>query len=119
MAQSTLLRSRLAGQITYLHFSWEDSVLQAVTCARACNWQLYFLNQWKGEHDHRIYFKTNFQESYVAELGFKLAVPGSAVRCATNYTILFVCVEVLLPSQPNGVMSSVVSLPNHTFTGKA
>ena len=28
---------------------------------------------------------------------------------------LFVCVEVLRPSQPNGVMSSVVSLPNHAF----
>ena len=26
-----------------------------------------------------------------------------------------VCVEVLRPSQPNGVMSSAVSLPNHTF----
>ena len=32
---------------------------------------------------------------------------------------LFVCVEVLRPSQPNGIMSSVVSLPNHTFTGQA
>ena len=32
---------------------------------------------------------------------------------------LFVCVEVLRPSQPNGVMSSTVSLPNHTFTGQA
>ena len=31
----------------------------------------------------------------------------------------FVCVEVLRPSQPNGVMSSPVSLPNHTFTGQA
>ena len=31
----------------------------------------------------------------------------------------FVCVEVLRPSQPNGVMLSVVSLPNHTFTGQA
>ena len=30
-----------------------------------------------------------------------------------------VCVEVLRPSQPNGVMSSVVSLPNHIFTGRA
>ena len=29
-----------------------------------------------------------------------------------------VCVEVLRPSQPNGVMSSAVSLP-HTFTGQA
>ena len=34
-------------------------------------------------------------------------------------SLLFVCVEVLRPSQPNGVMSSVVSLPNHTFTGQA
>ena len=31
----------------------------------------------------------------------------------------FVCVEVLRPNQPNGVMSSAVSLPNHTFTGQA
>ena len=32
---------------------------------------------------------------------------------------LFVSVEVLRPTQPNGVMSSAVSLPNHTFTGQA
>ena len=32
---------------------------------------------------------------------------------------MFVCVEVLRPSQPNGVMSSTVSLPNHKFTGQA
>ena len=31
----------------------------------------------------------------------------------------FVCVEVLRPSQPNGVMSSVDSLPSYTFTGQA
>ena len=30
----------------------------------------------------------------------------------------FVCVEVLQPRQPNGVMPSPVSLPNHTFTGQ-
>ena len=35
------------------------------------------------------------------------------------YFSRFVCVEVLWPSQPNGVMSSTVSLPNHTFTGQA
>ena len=34
-------------------------------------------------------------------------------------TCWFVCVEVLRPSQPNGVTSSAVSLPNHTFTGQA
>ena len=37
----------------------------------------------------------------------------------TAHSLLFVCVEVLWPSQPNGVMSSAVSLPNHTFTGQA
>ena len=31
----------------------------------------------------------------------------------------FVCVEVLRPSQSNGVMSSAINLPNHTFTGQA
>ena len=30
-----------------------------------------------------------------------------------------VCVEVLWPNQPNGVILSVVSLPNHTFTEQA
>ena len=32
---------------------------------------------------------------------------------------LFACVEVLRPSQLDRVMSSAVSLPNHTFTGLA
>ena len=32
---------------------------------------------------------------------------------------IIVCVEVLWPSQPNGVMSSAVSLPNHKFTEQA
>ena len=32
---------------------------------------------------------------------------------------LFVCVEVLRPSQPSGVTSSTVSLPNQSFTGQA
>ena len=32
---------------------------------------------------------------------------------------LFVCVDVLRPSQPNRAMLSTVSLPNHTFTGQA
>ena len=33
--------------------------------------------------------------------------------------VLFVCVEVSWPSQPNGVMLNDVSLPNHTFTGQS
>ena len=38
---------------------------------------------------------------------------------SNSQVCLFVCVEVLRPSQPNGVMSSMVSLPNYTFTGQA
>ena len=45
-------------------------------------------------------------------------VMSSAVSLP-NHTFAFVCVEVLRPSQPKGVMSSAVSLPNHTFTGQA
>ena len=33
--------------------------------------------------------------------------------------VLFVWVDVLQPSQPNGVMLNVVNLPNHTFIGQA
>ena len=36
-----------------------------------------------------------------------------------GYSFDFVCVEVLRPSQPSGVLSSTVSLSNHTFTGQA
>ena len=36
-----------------------------------------------------------------------------------SFELCFVCVEVLRPSQPNRVMSSAVSLPNHKFTGQA
>ena len=50
-------------------------------------------------------------------------VPWPQLHATPNTNIcsvcLFVCVEVLRPSQPNGVMSSAVSLPNHTFTGQA
>ena len=38
---------------------------------------------------------------------------------SVNHISVFVCVGVLRPSQLNGVMSSAVSLPNHTFTGQA
>ena len=36
-----------------------------------------------------------------------------------NLSGWYVCVEVLQPSQPNGIMSSTISLPNHMFTGQA
>ena len=48
-----------------------------------------------------------------------LAILVSALDPNNSVIVRFVCVEVLQPSQPNGVISSVVSLPNHTFTGQA
>ena len=49
----------------------------------------------------------------------KLFLPDSKLSLKQFCEVYFVCVEVLRPSQPNGVMSSAVSLPNHTFTGQA
>ena len=46
-----------------------------------------------------------------------LSLPLIQQCLGTTMGSLFVCVEVLRPSQPNGVMSSAVNLPNHTFTG--
>ena len=65
---------------------------------------------------HRsAYFSFNRQITELAGEKFKIIVSILKDRCDD----LFVCVEVLRPSQPNGVMSSAVSLPNHTFTGQA
>ena len=44
---------------------------------------------------------------------------NSYIRQILTQITTLVCVEVLRPSQPNGVMSSAVSLPNHTITGQA
>ena len=52
--------------------------------------------------------------SYHTEQQYMICVSEWSLRYG-----LFVCVEVLRPSQPNGVMSSAVSLPYHTFTGQA
>ena len=69
--------------------------------------------------------RTNMKSMSGAELSVKCVVflcHGLCilVHCVVlYYNALFVCVEVLRPSQPNGVMSSAVSLSNHTFTGQA
>ena len=41
------------------------------------------------------------------------------LRLSCPRQFVFVCVEVLRPSQPNGVMLNAASLPNHTFTEQA
>ena len=45
---------------------------------------------------------------------------SSSVSSSRGIVIkVFVCGEVLQPSQPNGFISSAVRLPNHNFTGQA
>ena len=46
-------------------------------------------------------------------------MPAASQLSGRGPTDVVSCVEVLRPSQPNWVMSSMVSLPNHTFTGQA
>ena len=58
-------------------------------------------------------------DGYASLFNCTTAVRASDSMTASFLKLLFVCVEFLWPSQPNGVMSSVVSLPNHTFTGQA
>ena len=47
----------------------------------------------------------------------KIIIDLSSAELAQRVKI--VCVEVLWPSQPNGVMSRAVNLLKHTFTGQA
>ena len=66
---------------------------------------------------HWIQFAWNAKSCFL----WKIRKIFQNVVCWKFYPMcyLFVCVEILWPSQSNGVMSSVVSLPNHTFTGQA
>ena len=67
------------------------------------------------DDDYAIFFPDFLHKGICCEYSFELHR-----QCNSNeYPQDFVCVEVLRPSQPNGVKSSVVSLPNHTFTGQA
>ena len=43
----------------------------------------------------------------------------SKERLRMSNILFVICVEVLRPSQPIGVMSSAVNLSNHTFIGQA
>ena len=66
---------------------------------------------------HNICFRREIRKILCGYPLLSVAMYNNNLRSTQN--ILFVCVEVLRPSQPNGVMSSAVSLPNHTFTGQA
>ena len=70
--------------------------------------------EWKGV------WGCKWDASSVVGVGSRVHDKNSVVGYNERLVCLFVfCVEVLRPSQPNEVMSSAVSLPNHTFTGQA
>ena len=75
-------------------------------------WQHSFV-----EIDHEIFSMVMLCLLLIQEE--QLSVSGKRMCTILNRLVVLVCVEVLRPSQPNGVMSSPVSLPNHTFTGQA
>ena len=68
----------------------------------------------------RKYFKLFFAEVELLKFTIKMRKFQKIWTSEICLKCLFVCLcWVLRPSQPNGVMSSAVSLPNHTFTGQA
>ena len=68
--------------------------------------------------ENRCPLTVNFQLFNSSDLEIRSRSPKSNQFFVMSQ-LLFVCVEVLRSSQPNGVMSSTVSLPNHMFTGQA
>ena len=72
------------------------------------------------EFNHHVVYSRYFNHhaAYSVKFNHNEAYSIESMRLNLQ-SFLFVCVEVLRPSQPNGVMLSAVNLPNHTFTGQA
>ena len=79
-------------------------------------------------HIHLCFFNYVFFYTYLYLMQYNLLIYAYSFMLTDTYcktvfsftlTCLFVCVEVLRPSQPYGATLNTVSLPNHTFTGQA
>ena len=68
-----------------------------------------------------LFFDFCFLSFFINDAILKLRTVSFLPRNPKSMSVnmVIVCVEVLRPSQPSGVISSAVSLPNHTFTGQA
>ena len=72
------------------------------------------------QEQNKVFIIVSIKDSLEQQIQFNGNIFGNkCCHCNEGSLYLFVCVEVLRPSQPSGVMSSAVSLPNHTFTGQA
>ena len=74
MRPNQYLMSCRANRLTYSHFFPSTRLTSA--CAFANNYQLPYLNLWKGENSHRNGFMINLHASYVAELWFERDTPS-------------------------------------------
>ena len=63
-------------QLTLPHFSWAGLDHQYSAHSFARNWQLPFLNQWKGENDRRKEFMINLKKRMVPDQGRLITEPS-------------------------------------------
>ena len=105
---------RWFGQARLCYLIWNYNVKEAPSWQNQQNGYLPRKDSDQPRHPHSL-----IRESLGPQLPNECTAKTDQTGCIPWLICLFVCVEVLRPSQPNGVMSSAVSLPNHTFTGQA
>ena len=89
--------------LTFFLFLFSKRSHDISMCSKFHNWHLnvFFISKLQIQYTDSFY--TNRKKKYWAKHTHVVMDKS------------FVCVEVLPPSQPNGVMLSVVSLPNHFY----
>ena len=112
-APSTHLGSFRAGQLSYPHCSWANLLgsLQVLSAhSFANNWQLPFLNQWKGENGRKNDFMTNLHKRMLPDVRIEPATirtpgrrasdraitTGNIVQCSTSFSFETEAMGVLL-----------------------
>ena len=107
-------------------YSWKPPVLLWVfglrrlkTCLRGFR-SIWLDKNWSAQSQKPQVLAYSNRSNHTFQVANNKSLDQTAqLICTFIVNTCFVCVEVLRPSQPNGVMSSAVSLPNHTFTGQA
>ena len=121
----------LSGTVPTSFWHFADVSLRHFTDVRLCNVVFNRANNVRNACKHLSYSQNCWRDFFKQwrtvgrlwriQLLFRrflyVQIKIDQLLCVVFWVI--VCVKVLRPSQPNWVMSSAVSLPNHTFTGQA